>query len=186
MRLLWAAVGAGCVVACTAAPGRTIIIERDHPAEGIVIHDPAPEVEAGADAGPVDGGATDVADAAPATCTGPAPMGPISSNCVPVGACSLGTCSIGEAYSCKASPTAVPDGYPEANITCVYSAADSKNGARVHCCERACVRENANDLECQSKGPAIAHGYRCPQGVAPPTKCQAFTSTGLQDAYCCP
>jgi hypothetical protein len=172
------------LAACSGTPAGPVII--DQPGRVVVVHDPAPMTggtdAASSDAPDATSDATDasVPDAEPLMCTGPATKGVPRSNCTPIGACKLSSCTNGEAYACAPDVGNAPAGYPEGNLNCVYSAADSPTGGQVHCCERVCVRHSPFDADCGS-----SRGTLCPSGMSAPVRCIAHPEFGV-DAYCCP
>lgn len=189
MRCVLGGATAALIAACSGAPAGPVVVEQ--PGRVVVVQQPpqsGSEIDGGDGAIDAMADATDaaVADAAPMTCTGPATKGAASTNCEPVGPCTLSTCTVGQAYACLAAGSTTPAGYPLANIVCVFSASDSKSGDAVHCCEPICVREDRYDGACGSKGPAIPHAMRCPPGIVPSVQHQEVTDQGVSDLYCTP
>lgn len=176
----------GTVAACSGAPAGPVVVEE--PGRVVVVQPGMPGSEPDAQA-PLEAGtdarvSIDASDAASLTCTGAETMGAASTNCRPIGPCTLDSCTVGEAYRCGGRPSA---GYPLGNMVCVYSATDSDiTEGVVNCCVKACVREDKYDGACVGAGPAIPHAYHCPPGVVPSTQHQVDTSQGIADLYCAP
>ena len=182
MRSLVVGVVAVMIAACSAAPAGPVVVEQ--PGRVVIVQGPG--TDGGSDTDASTDASSDVADgslvdAAPLTCTGPDTMGAASTNCRPIGPCTLDTCTVGEAYRCGGRPSV---GYPLGNMVCVYSAADSTfaDGV-VNCCGKVCVRESMYDPTCPQTG-TIPHAYHCPPGMVPPGPHQALTDQGIPDLYC--
>jgi hypothetical protein len=175
------------LAACSGTPAGPVII--DQPGRVVVVHDPAPTNGTDASSPDTPDAMSDAADAsmpdaASAMCLGPNTVGPASTNCAPIGPCSLDTCTTGEAYRCAGRPSV---GYPSGNMVCVHSTADSTvTEGVVHCCVKSCVREDRYDGACISAGPGLPHAFHCPPGIMPSVQHQAETSQGVADLYCAP